>query len=199
MIWNTLAPVLRDTITSLALNAPDAKFKARYRDTKEALVSPTVKLAVVLTIPTSREVETHERLVLVDDALTSTIHGIREFTLNVQARSYELDFNRWAMVVLERIRSRIHKRSVRDTLLAANVVCYQTGAIRELEQKQDGRALSVANLDLFMRAGFEDTPEAGLDWIETIELTSHVTSEGGIEYERPAGNFTNEIIPAPAP
>jgi hypothetical protein len=199
VIWDTLAPVLRDVVQGLCLNTPDATFKATYRDMQKPFVSPTAKLAVELTIPSSRAITTHERLTQTAGPvieLTSTLHGIREFTLNVQAKSYELSFNRWAHVVLERVRTRINRRSVRDTLLAANVACYDVGAIREMQMKQDGHALSVCSLDLFMRAGFEDEPEAGLDWIETIELTSHVSDEGGTEYEQPAGNFTNEIMPA---
>lgn len=198
MIWNTITPVLRDVITSLALNTPDTTFKATYRDMQKPIVSPTAKLAIELTIPTSRDTTTHERETTTPgpvQVLTSTMHGIREFTLNVRVKSYELDFNRWAMIVAERIRTRINRRSIQDQLLAVNVGYYNAGVIRELSAKQDGHALSVVDLDLFMRVGFEDTPETDLNWIETIELTSHVTSEGGIEYEQPAGNFTNEIMP----
>ncbi len=190
-------------MTSLALATPDATFKARFRDVKRPFVSPTAKLELVLSIPSSRAVTTHERLTQAPGAqpgdpvmLTSTMHGIREFTFNVQARSYELAFDRWGHTYLERIRTRMHRRSVRDALRVHDVGLIAAGPILEFETKQDGHALSVCNLDLFMRCGFEDDAETGLDWIETIDLTSHVSSEGGTEYEQPAGNFTDEIMPA---
>jgi hypothetical protein len=201
MLYATLAPFLADLIGSLALDDADPLFKAVYRDQKRPFVSPTVKAEIVLKVTSSRETLTNERYTQTPGpvvTLSSKMHGIREFTLNVQAKSYDLTYARWAHEYLERIRTRIQKRSVKDLMVAQNLACYGRGAIQDVEGKEDGQALSVANLDLFMRAGFEDgVGDPGLDWIETISLTSHVANEAGAEYAREAGNWTDVTMPAP--
>lgn len=201
MLYASLAPFLATTITNIALDVADPLFKVVYRDQKRPFVAPSKAVEIVLRVTSSRDVTTEERYTFTPGpvaSLSSKMHGIREFTLNVQARSYDLTFARWAIEYLERIRTRIQRRSVRDLMIAQNVVHYGSSPITDAEGKEDGQALSIGNLDLFMRAGFEDgVTETGLGWIETIELTSHITNPAGVEYPREALNFTDVIMPAP--
>jgi hypothetical protein len=201
MLWATLAPFIKTTITGLALDVADPLWTgAKFRDQKRPFISPTLGAEIVIRIAQSRVVAGDERATFTPGSpgsLSIAMHGIREFTVNVQAKSHKLEYAGWCHEYLERIRTRIMRRSVRDAMLVQNLICYEAGPIIELEGKEDGAALSVGSLDLFMRAGFVDTAETGQNWIETIELTSHVSDEGGTEYEQPAGNFTNEIMPAP--
>lgn len=200
MLWATLAPFIKTTLTGLALDVADPLWTGvKFRDQKRPFVSPTVKAEIVIRIAQSRRIAGGERATFTPGSpgsLSIAMHGVREFTVNVQAKSYRLEYAGWAHEYLERIRTRIERQSVRDAMLVQSLVCHDVGPIIELEGKEDGAALSVGSLDLFMRAGFVDTAETSQNWIETIELTSHVSDEGGTEYEQPAGNFTNEIMPS---
>jgi hypothetical protein len=198
MLWSTLAPVLRSTITSLALDATDPLFEAVWRDGQRPFVAPSVAAEIVLRVTSVKDVTTAERYTYTPSpaGLSSAMHGIREFTLNVQARSYDLSYSHLAIEYAERIRTRIKRRSVLDTLLPYGCTYVSSGPIADLEGREDGQALSIANVDLFMRAGFEDTSETGLGWIETISLTSHVLNAAGVEYPREAGNWSDVLMPA---
>lgn len=196
MLWATLAPTLKSAITSIALDAADPLWSAEWAEQAQPLVSPTVQAEILLRIPTSRAVYDETRRTY--DANTQTItavdHGLREFTLSIQARSYDLTYAAWAHEYCERIRTRIMRETPRATLLAAGVVLVERGPIVQVEATVDGRALSAANLDLFMRAGFEDAPQTGLGWIEKIELTTQVKNTDGVVLPTPP-NVTDLLIP----
>lgn len=206
--WNDAATLLKDTIQSLALEASDplfvADFTAVYRDEAHENVHPIVQLELVLQITSSSDVMTGERRTFDQAAngglgeLTSTMHGMRDFTLNVQARSYDLSYSAWAITYLERVRTRIWRSSVLEALIAQNIAPFATSPIVDLQGKEDGHALSVANLDIRLRLSFTDTPQTGLGWIEKILLTSHVKKPDGTEYSAPP-NVTDLQIPPPPP
>lgn len=196
MLWATLAPTLKSVITSIALQTSDPLWSSDWLDQQRPFASPTTQAEILLRIPTSRAVHDETRRVydVGTQSIIATDHGVREFTLNVQARSYDLSYAAWAHEYLERIRTRIMRETPRAALLAAGVVLVERGPIVQVDGEVDGRALSVANLDLFMRAGFEDTPQTGLGWIEKIELTTHVKDSGGVELDHPP-NLTEVLIP----
>jgi hypothetical protein len=193
--WNAAATLLKSTIQSIALEASDplyaADFQAAYRDTARENVHPVVQLELVLQITSSSDVMTGERFTFDPAAnggngeLISTMHGMRDFTLNVQARSYDLSYSAWAITYLERIRTRIWRSSVREALIANGIAPFDLGPILDVQGKEDGHALSVANLDIHMRLSFTDTPQLGTGWFEKITLTSHVKKPDGTEYPAP--------------
>lgn len=193
--WNATAALLKSTIRSIALESSDplyaADFEATYRDQARENVHPVVQLELVLQITASSDVMTGERRTFDPTAnggngeLISTMHGMRDFTLNVQARSYDLSYSAWAITYLERIRTRIWRSSVLDALIANDIAPFDTGPVVDLQGKEDGHALSVANLDIRMRLSFTDTPQVGLDWFDKIELTSRIQKPDGTEYPAP--------------
>lgn len=188
MIWAEIAPVLLSTVQSLALRQTDPLWKAEWIDSKRTFGSPKSKVKIFLEVTSSREELTEERSVFVPGSpgsITRTQHGSREFTLNIQAKSYSQEYVDWAHEYAERIRTRIQRKTVLATLRAANVALVRVGEIRDMSYDEDGIALSVANLDVIMRAAFADDPQTGLGWIETIELTSHVQNPAGVEYPAP--------------
>jgi len=202
--WGNAAQLLKTTIQSLALESADplyaADFQAVYADQAREGVHPGVQCELVLEITSSTDVMTGERRVFDPAAnggqgdLSSAMHGMREFTLNVQAKSYDLTYSAWAIAYLERIRTRIWRSSTLEALIAADIAPFDTGPINKVDGKVDGHALSVANLDIRMRLSFSDTPQIGLGWIEKIELTSHIKKPDGTEYPVPP-NVTALPIP----
>jgi hypothetical protein len=186
MLWADIAPVLKSVIESIALEASDPLWATQWAAQQAPFMSPTVQADIVLRIPISRALYDEKRSTFdaVAQTVTRTNHGVREFTLNVQARSWDHSYATWALEYCERVRTRITRDVPRAALLAANVVLVERGNIQEVSATVDGRELSAANLDLFMRAGFEDS-ETGLGWIETIELTTHVKNAAGVELSAP--------------
>jgi hypothetical protein len=208
MLWATLAPLLKSTITSLALRATDplysARFEAEYHDQRKKFTPPVTKASIDLKLTSSTDTFTEERSTFDPaangglGAQTTSLHGMRDFVLNVQCKSYDLAYAHWAHEYAERIRTRIQARAVRDALIGQNLTLVRCGAIIDLDGKEDGHAQSIANLDLFFRAGFEDATPGSVNWIESILLTSHVKNPAGVEYPAPP-NVTDDLIPDPAP
>lgn len=205
MLWANLAPLLKSTITACALRATDplysAAFTAEYKDQAKQLVNAMTQASIDLRITSTTDTLTGERWTFDPAAnagvgdLSSAMHGMRDFTLNVQCKSYDLTYAAWAHEYAERIRTRMHSRAVRDALLAGgDVTLVNAGKVQSVDGKEDGEAVSVASLDLFMRAGFVDAPLGGLNWIQTIILTSHVKKPDGTEYPVPP-NVTNVALP----
>lgn len=201
MLWATLAPLLKSTITSLALDATDPLWQgAEFHDQQHTFVGPGSQVQIDLKITTSAATSNVERFTYDPTAnggngdLSSSMQGMRDFTLNVQVRSFDLRYAMWAQEYAERIRTRIWRSSVTDMLIANNVTPVKMGPIVTVDGKEDGQALSVCNLDMFFRAGFTDTPVTGLGWIQSIVLTSHVKNPGGTEYSVPP-NLLNLPIP----
>lgn len=201
MLWATLAPLFKSTITSLALDTTDPLWQgAEFHDQQHTFVGPGAQVQIDLKITSmSATTEKVERLTFDQTAnggvgaLTSVMHGMRDLTLNVQFRSFDLRYDMWAHEYAERVRTRIWRSTVTDTLIAQNLTPVRMGPITDVAGKEDGQAVSVCNLDMFFRAGFADTPVTGLNWIQSIVLTSHTKNPGGIEYPVPP-NFSNLSI-----
>jgi hypothetical protein len=203
--WNSAGELLKSTIKSIALEPSDplyaADFQPVFRDQAHENVHPGVQLELVLSITSSTDVGTGERREYDPaangglGAIVETMHGMRDFVLNVQARSFDVSFSTWAMTYLERIRTRIWRQSVMSALIENRIAPFSTGPITSVEGKEDGHALSIANLDLFMRLSFEDTATLNTGWFEKIELTSHIQKPDGTEYPAPPNVNDLQIPP----
>lgn len=206
MLWADLAPLLKSTITSLALDTTDPLWQgAEWRTQQHAFVSPSTQVQIDMKITVSADITSKVERFAFDPAanggagdLSSSMHGMRNFTLNVQIKSYDATYAMWANEYAERIRTRIWRSGVTDVLIARNLTPVSMGAITDVPGKEDGQALSVVNFDMFFRAGFTDAPVTGVGWIDSILLTSHVSNPGGVEYPAPP-NFVNAPLPPPAP
>lgn len=190
MIWSEIADTLRSVIASVALETADPLWSTEWRDQKQTFASPTVQAKIVLHITSSADLMTEERY---DEDNVSELHGMRNFTLNVQAKSYNLEYEQWAFEYAERIRTRLRRATPRAALLAANVALVSAGPILSLKAIEDGHAVSVANLDLFMRCGFTDRDATPTGWIESLELTTHLSSPAD-EWPVPP-NLIAELLP----
>jgi hypothetical protein len=198
MLWAAIAPVLLSVIQSIALETSDPLWSVEWARQQRAFGSPTVQAGVYLKITSSRPVfdEVRFKFHAPSNTVKDVIHGMRDFTLNVQCKSYSHAYADWAHEYAERIRTRMNRNAVRNSLIAVNTVFLEAGVITDVNGEEDGRELSLANLDLFFRAGFEDEPATGLNWIEKLELTSHLKSPDGVELPHPP-NLTEALLPPP--
>jgi hypothetical protein len=204
VLWANIAPTLTSVIKSNALAAPDTNWLAQpdiafWDGGKTPFTSPVVKATLKLRIPASRAIFDQRRVIpnpspSAGAELLEVQHGMREFTLNVLCKSYSQEFPKWAHEMAERIRTRIQRRSVRQELLAVQVVLVEAGPINDVRLVEDDRATSVASLDLRMRAAFEDEAQA-ITWIEFIELTGQIKDTAGVTYPAPP-NLSEAVMPS---
>jgi hypothetical protein len=203
MIWAEIAPVLIAQIQGLALQTSDPLWVPEWKDEQQTFGSPTVQSKIELEIAAASDVFQETRRTEVGaptPGVLATEHGMREFTLNVQCKSYDSRYAFWAFEYAERIRTRIKRESVRDALHAVNTAFLNSSAITRVEYDEDGHRVRLANLDLFFRAGFEDTEGAEvLGWIESIALTARLKDPAGNVYPEPPNYTDLRIPPAIAP
>lgn len=114
--------------------------------------------------------------------------------MNVQSEVAEDEDEQWAMQTLERIRTRLRRRSVLDALLAVDVALIEVGTAQNVSTGFDGRVWSIGNLDVTFCAAVNDTDPIPTGWIERVVLSSRVRDAGG-NVLPPPSNFTNETIP----
>jgi hypothetical protein len=180
MLWLQIATVLRDTITKVALESnvtPDTdNFSALWANQKRPFGDSVVQAEIQLSLNQGK---------LVDWGYTDTFNqgtnkidrsmkGQREFVLSAQCRSFDLTEPNWAFEYAERIRTRLDREDISETLLAANVVFLEDLGIVAASAVIDGRECSVANIDLRMRCAFDDSTFP-LDWIETVQIVGTVS------------------------
>jgi hypothetical protein len=207
MMWATLCPYLQGVITNLCLDATDPLFQgSEWRVQQKAFVAPSVQMSLDLEITSSTEGSWGTRYAY-DPAgnggqgkLTAKIAGQREFVLNVQIKSYDTRFEFWALEYAERIRTRIGRDDIVAELTAHGVTVWQASRIVKLDGVEDGQALSVCNLDLFARAGFEDPyPDdgTGLAFFRSVEIKSKISGGTPDPYGAVAGatpaDFTLDV------
>jgi hypothetical protein len=185
MMWATLCPYMQGVITGLALDATDPFFQgAEWSKQAHSFIAPSSQLQIDLEITSTGGDDWGTRYAF-DPAgnsgagkLTASLSGQREFVLNVQVKSYDNSFQFWALEYAERIRTRINREDIMADLAANNVVCWLAGNIRTINGVEDGEALTVCNLDLKCRAGFNDPyPDdgTGLAFFTTIEIKSKIS------------------------
>jgi hypothetical protein len=195
MMWTTIAPALLAAVQGIALQPSDPLWVAEWQDEQRTFGSPTAQVKVFLEVTSCAPVFDATRTTA--DGLGSpiqTAHAIREFVLNVQVKSYDSTYAFWAFEYAERIRTRMNRDTVLEALAAVETKFLRASPITRLEYNEDGHAIKVANLDLFMRAGFVDEAESGIGWIDSVALTSKLRKPDGTLYDSPP-NYTDLILP----
>lgn len=204
MMWATLCPYLQGIVTNLCLDTTDPLFQgAEWAKQKHGFVAPSVQMQLDLEITSSGEGSWGTRYSF-DQAgnggqgkLTAVLAGQREFVLNVQVKSYDNRFEFWALEYAERIRTRISRDDVVADLTEHGVAVWRLGPILKIDGVEDGQALTVCNLDLFCRAGFEDPyPDdgTGLAFFKSVEIKSKISGGNPDPYGSTPGGTPPDFV-----
>jgi hypothetical protein len=181
--WSTVAPALRALFSSLALNAPvTPEFLARWTDKSAELVHPEVGKELTLKVTSVVGIgEDERRYVEVDDDVQESIVGHRRFVIQVRVDSFDHseDESRWCWSMIERIRTRLRRRSSIDALLAVNVALVEVGSAIDASLTFDKRRVNAALMDVTMAAAFTDTDPVPVGWIEHVEFTTEFRIAAG--------------------
>ena len=114
--------------------------------------------------------------------LTPTARGLRTATWTVQVTSHDATDAADALLAITSLRDRLHLDEVRDALAAVGVGVGQVLALRDLETRQDGRELSVAQVEVLLNATSEATGTA-LGYVETWGIKGEAELPDGTAVE----------------
>jgi hypothetical protein len=179
MLWAQIAPVLVSAVTQAALEpntTTGPNYSALWQNQERPFADTQVQAEIFLSIGKSTRIDWGytDTFNATTNKIDRSIKSQHEFTLSVQVRSYEQIEANWAFEYAERIRTRIDREDIYETLLSANVVVIEDLGIVAADAAIDGRQCSVANLDLRLRCAFDDATFP-LDWIEQVQLSGAVS------------------------
>lgn len=200
IFWIDLLPKVQAIITRLAVENNDPLWAAQgaeWQPQPHVYVSPDAALQIDLIVTNSGDGDYETRYVPFTDPDTGItadrayLTGQREFVLNVQCKGYQADFAHWALIYAERIRTGLQRIDVLDEVQALGMCFWKYNPIFNIEGKEDGQALTIANMDLFGRAGFGDDPTTAplVQLFASITVTSKFA--GYTDGQPP--NFTDTI------
>lgn len=192
--WSTVTPALVELFTRLAFPSRPDRFKAqvdgrvqRYTDT-DSKTDLVLKLRHVSDIG---EDETEQR-----EVTGKTVYaqlGNRRVIIEVRIETYKNTDDNWAWSTVERIRTRLRRPSSHEALRSINFALVETGPSIALPMNVKGAEWSAAMMELTFGTRFEDIETTPFNWIERVDLTSHIKDTDGQELPVPP-NF-NELIP----
>lgn len=103
------------------------------------------------------------------DGVRETAHGLREVTLQVTAWTADQRLGRSARALLERLRARLHWTSATVLLAELGLGLVRIEPTLTLDPSQDGRAASVATMDVVLGYGMSES-DAPIPFIETARV-----------------------------
>ena len=187
----TVAPAIKVVVETLAGTAVDwSRRPASFTD-------PTTQVDVTLTITSVGVIggrdETRYTYDSDADTYTPKRHGQRLLNLQIKVESFDDTDDLWCWQVAENIRSGLDTESSRSTLAESCVVVVTVaGEILRFEIRRDNRHISACIISAVFAAPLSDSNTTPINFIETIDLTSHVSNASGTEVE---GNFADEVMP----
>lgn len=166
IFWVALLPKLKDLITRLAVEGTDPLWLeqgAEWSHDRHSMVASATAVQIDIKIAASAGGFYETRFTDYTDPDTGTrskravFTGNRDFVMNVQCKAYSAEYETWALVYAERIRSGV-QRAIPELQDELGVAFWKDSAILTIDGVEDGQATSICNLDLFGRVGFTDDP-----------------------------------------
>ncbi len=205
--WTTLYPALLRLFGRLASN-DDQSFEAEDRDRPRKIMSDahrftlTVRLLSVIGLG-----EDEERFDLIPGNATGAdrkyagqlrpnITGQRKLVLQLECDSIENTDSGWAWTMIERVRTRMRRRTSIEALDAVEAALIRVGQGVQANFRHEGRMHSRVLLDIELGCVVNDQDPIPTGWIERVEVTGHLQDVDGTELPHPP-NPTNQLIPAP--
>lgn len=192
MNWSAICPVLIALFTELALDQVEAdpidpqkfpRWSAEWSEQHRGMMAPGVRQALYLkvtsVVPVGEDETRYSAGPLDDDGaptLLSTVTGLRRFVLQVQSVVTERNIadGLWCMQTLERIRTRLSRRSSIERLLAVDVALVRTEQSVKTARPKGQHQQSVGVMDVVLTAAVNDADPVPVGWIQGIELTMDV-------------------------
>lgn len=201
--WTDVNPALISIFGAIASpdegTVPGQNWSAEWRDRKVTAVATSgifkgVKL--YLKITSVAGVGDDDRRLDFTSGIQETVYGLRRVTLNLQVTTQDSSDVSWGLAILERVRSRMRRRSVIDQLLALNIAIARIGTTTDISRKQDAHIQSRGNLDIVLTMVSSDADPVPTGWIAILEFSSAIQDVDGTTLPVPP-NVTNVVITPP--
>lgn len=204
MSWTTVHAALLSLFSTLAVE-PGAdpalpEFRAEWMERHQDLIHVQEAFGLYLKITTVAGLGQDERRYGIDGFgnRIEVLCGMRRVTLNVQAVVTEYTDELWAMAVLERVRTRLHRSSSHAALDAANCSLINVGGANDASSRFDDRILSIASFDVLLHMAVNDVDPVPAGYIAFLLLTSKVQDVSGEELPAPP-NVVDDPLPQAPP
>lgn len=164
----TIRPLLKSLIANLS------GLDCKWSDQPDQYTSSAQRAVCDLSISSPQSVGWDQLTTLEDDTqpqgneLQDRIDGIRKFVLKIKCTSYEQGDSKTALSYLESVRTRMSFRSTIERLHSVNVAWTGDKALLDIPTMSDGRAVSIAVLDLAMAFWAIETDPNRYGYISTI-------------------------------
>ncbi len=177
--WSKVTPALISVFSTCAIDddiARDAKWVPEIAGRPPKMVAPKIGFSLTLQISTIVGYGNDEtRYTPVGgSSLARDICGFRKMTVVTKVECQENVDTKWAMNVIERIRTRLNLEEVTSILLAVNVSCIDIGASRDVSYASAGRSVSAATMPVVFTVAVNDTGAPPIGWIQSIGLKSQI-------------------------
>lgn len=191
--FSTIEPALKALFALLSSDVPSSRLPVRLEEDPEEALSDVLRAEITIGRGKFRTLGTDERRASYDedtDDMGDTIVSLRQGSFRIKCTSLEQGSPESAWHVLERIRTRLSRRSSGEALRAVGLAMIETSETLDLSRTIDKRQGSIAAFDLFVRTLVNEADPNRYPYIETIELG---TKLDGKTY--PSIIITGEIEP----
>jgi hypothetical protein len=181
--WGTASPALVKLFTRLAFDVTPTRFEAQWQARTQRYTNAEAKTDLILMVRSIQDIgEDETEQVQVGSDIRQAQSGNRRVILECRVESYKATDSHWCWSTVERIRTRLRRPSSHQALEDINWALVDTGPAIALP------------MHVTFGTRFLDVDMSAFDWIERIELTSHISGTDGNELPVPP-NYTNKLIP----
>lgn len=210
--WSTISPGLIQLFSALALPNENAgqspPWSAEWRDRARKATptgGPMKGTTLTLKITSVQRIgEDDQRSVYVvpavppalptpwDGSLQESIYGLRRVTLNLQASMSEVSDDSWALGLLERISTRLSRKTTVEALQSLNVAIIDIGTALDISFRQTQHMQSRASMDVILCMVTTDTDPVPTGWIQSVIIQSNLQEVNGVTLPVPP-NYTQTV------
>jgi hypothetical protein len=170
----TVEAALKALVSTLSSDSAPARIPSRLEDEPEEQLSDLVRAEITIMRGVFVTVgATDERRAVYsegEDALIETICSLRRGSWRIKCTALEQTSSENAWHVIERVRTRLSRRSARETLRAVNVAVIEATPTIDLSRANDQKQASIAAFDLRVQVMIAEEDPTRLSYIETIGI-----------------------------
>lgn len=196
--WSTVGPGLITLLSKLAFDVKPVNFDGRWFGRPQKFVPSSSKTDLLLKLRSIDDFGGEDETRLVEEDLDGNDLGDvyeaqlgdRRVVLEVKIETYQNTDPLWAWSTIERIRTRIRRRSSIADLLALNFALVDVGPSIPVPTPRRDLEWSVVLAEFTFVTRFEDRQTDPAEWIDKIEVTTEFESTDGTQLPSPALNDT---------
>lgn len=196
--WSTVAPALVSVMNAIAVDAAlDASgFTAEWKHGQRGFTHDVQGFSLLMEVTSVVGIgEDETRYVRNEsDEPVETICGNRRIVMQLTAIVPDRTDAMLAHVVLDRVRTRLMKRSSIAALIAVGVALGPVGPALKTPFKDKGRSVNAAVCSVTFQSVVNDADTVEAGWFNRVEVSSQLRNEAGDLLDSPSLQMVDEVI-----